>query len=117
MPRIRPLPALRRTTITLGSSVMVARARLGLPPGDGGRWDPNDHGWDPLPPPVCSAACTPRQRDLREMHKFLEFEATSRVTLPPRMPRRDSAGGATCVIFAGLWRRFAPDVSAAWSGW
>ena len=37
MPRIRPLPALRRTTITLGSSVMVARARLGLPPGDGGQ--------------------------------------------------------------------------------
>jgi hypothetical protein len=74
MPRIRPLPALRRTTITLGSSVMVARARLGLPPGDGGQTDGTQTimvGTHSLPP-VCSAACTPRERDLREMHKFLE---------------------------------------------
>ena len=51
----------------------------------------------PTPSPCvlgCVYAATARSaRDAQ----ISRVEATSRVTLPPRMPRRDSAGGATCV--------------------
>ena len=94
MPRIRPLPALRRTTITLGSSVMVARARLGLPPGVGVKPMGPKRSWLGPTPPVGCPAVTQRGCYVRYLCR-----------------RVGSLG------FDGLWRRFASDVSAAWSGW